>query len=72
MTVTVIMLNLAMSLPAVAVLMATWLIVLRPGPDPRDEEGRADWRGLFRPLLDDRLIQRTAASIATATNSSAR
>ena len=67
MTMTVIVLNLAMSLPAALVLMATVLLVIRGEPDPPREERRADWRGPF-----GRQLQRTAASIATATNSSAR
>lgn len=72
MTTTVIMLNLAMSLPAALLLIGASLFVIRTAPDPPGEEGRADWRGFFRPLQDGVLIQRTAASIATATNSSAR
>jgi len=73
MTTTVIILNLAMSLPALVVLIAAAAVVLRPGPDPPGEEGRADWRGPSGRYLDRRRqIQRTAASIATATNSSAR
>ena len=67
MTMTVIMLNLAMSLPAVVVLIAAPVLALRLCPDTPGEEGRADWRGPFR-----RPVQRTAASTATATNSSAR
>jgi hypothetical protein len=66
MTTMAIMLNLAMAVPAVLVLVATAVFVLRASPDAADEEGRADWRGPFRHR------QRTAASIATATNSSAR
>jgi hypothetical protein len=72
MTTTVVMLNLAMSLPALVVLIAAAVHVLRPGPDPPGEEGRADWRGPFGRHLDGRSCQRTVASIATATNSSAR
>lgn len=77
MTTMAIMLNLAMAVPATLVLVATAVFVLRASPDAADEEGRADWRGPFRrsqpraggfPLGS----QRTAASIATATNSSAR
>ena len=71
MTTTVLVLNLAMSLPAALVLIVTALLVFRALPDP-PEEGRADWRGLFGRGLDARRVQRTAASIATATNSSAR
>ncbi|HET6864751.1 MAG TPA: hypothetical protein VFH80_02470 [Solirubrobacteraceae bacterium] len=67
MTTMAIMLNLAMAVPAVLVLVATAVFVLRASSDAADEEGRADWRGPFRHRL-----QRTAASIATATNSSAR
>lgn len=72
MTTTAIILNLAMSLPAVGVLVVTALLVLRPAPGSSDEEGRADWRGPSRPSLSRPAVQRTAASIATATNSSAR
>lgn len=71
MTTTAIILNLAMSLPAVVVLIAVTLLVLRTGPDS-PPEGRADGRGPFGRHLAGRVIQRTAASIATATNSSAR
>lgn len=67
MTTIAIMLNLAMAVPAVLVLVATAVFVLHASPDASDEEGRADRRGPFRPGP-----QRTAASIATATNSSAR
>ena len=67
MTTMAIMLNLAMAVPAMLVLVATAVFVLRASPDAADEEGRADWRGPFRARL-----QRTPASIATATNSSAR
>ena len=66
MTTMAIMLNLAMAVPALLVLVATAVLVLRSS-DAADEEGRADGRGPSR-----RLPQRTAASIATATNSSAR
>lgn len=66
MTTTAIMLNLAMAVPALLVLVATAVLVLR-SPDAAGEEGRADGRG-----PSARLPQRTAASIATATNSSAR
>ena len=71
MTTTAIMLNLAMAVPAMLVLVATAVFVLHASPDAADEEGRADWRGPFRrrPEMGS---QRTAASIATATNSSAR
>ena len=72
MTMTVIMLNLAMSLPAALALMATAPSVLRTAPDPSTEVGRADWRGPFGRHLGCHRVQRTAASIATATNSSAR
>jgi hypothetical protein len=72
MTTTVIILNLAMWLPALVVLIAAAARALRPGPHPPGEEGRADWRGPFGRHLDDRQSQRTAASMATATNSSAR
>jgi hypothetical protein len=71
MTTTAIILDLAMALPATLVLLATAVLVLHSSPDVGDEEGRADWRGPFRhrPWIGP---QRTAASIATATNSSAR
>ena len=72
MTMTVIMLNLAMSLPAVAGLIATAVLVWRLCPPGPWQEGRADWRGPFGRHLVRHRIQRTAASIATATNSSAR
>jgi len=67
MTTMAIMLILAMVVPAMLVLVATAVLVLRSSSDAAGEEGRADWRGPFR-----RLSQRMAASIATATNSSAR
>ena len=75
MTMTVIILNLAMSLPAVLVQIGAPMLVLRACPETPGEEGRADydWRGPSRrPLAARLLVQRTAASIATATNSSAR
>ncbi len=72
MTMTVIILNLAMSLPAVAALLATGMLVWRLCPAGPSEEGRADGRGPFGRHPDSRRVQRTAASIATATNSSAR
>jgi hypothetical protein len=72
MTTTVLILNLAMSLPALAVLGMTALVVLRQPPGSQRWEGRADWRGPLRPRIGARRCQRTAASIATATNSSAR
>ena len=75
MTMTAMILNLTRSLPALAVLIAAAAHVLRPGPDPRGEEGRADWRGPFARHLDRRRDpgpQRSVASMATATNSSAR
>ncbi|HJS93358.1 MAG TPA: hypothetical protein VJ741_03780 [Solirubrobacteraceae bacterium] len=48
MTTMAIMLNLAMAVPAMLVLVATAVFVLRASPDAADEEGRADWRGPFR------------------------
>jgi hypothetical protein len=72
MTTMVIMLNLAMAVPAVLVLVATAVLVRLSSPDEGDEGGRADWRGPFRRPVPCPRIQRTAASIATATNSSAR
>jgi hypothetical protein len=72
MTTTILILNLAMSLPALAVVGITLRFVLRPWPGPSNGEGRADWRGPFRGRLAWSPAQRTAASIATATNSSAR
>jgi hypothetical protein len=67
MTMVAILLNLAMVVPAALVLVAVAVLMPRLSREVADEEGRADWRGPFRPRL-----QRTAASIATATNSSAR
>ncbi len=72
MTMTVVILNLAMSQPAAVVLIAAGVLVWRLCPDSLGEEGRADWRGPFGRYAEDRRFQRTAASIATATNSSAR
>jgi hypothetical protein len=72
MTTTVLILNLAMSLRALAVLGITALVILRQSPGSQGGEGRADWRGPFRPRIAARRCQRTDASIATATNSSAR
>ena len=72
MTMTPIILNLAMSLPAPVVLMVTAAQVLRPGPVPPGEEGRADRGGPFGRHFGGRRRQRTVASMATATNSSAR
>jgi hypothetical protein len=72
MTTTVIILNLALSVLIALVLAATALFVLRIRPATPGEEGRAEWRGPFRRPVADRRCQRTAASIATATNSSAR
>lgn len=74
MTATAIILNLAMSLPAVVVLSVTAVLVLRTGPEKPDQEGRADWRGPSRRYLPfaSAESQRRAASLATATNSSAR
>jgi hypothetical protein len=72
MTTTVILLNLAMSVPAALVLLMLVLVALRPRPGMPGEEGRADWRGPPRRRLWIGPSQRTAASIATATNSSAR
>ena len=60
MTMTVIMLNLAMSLPAVVVLIAAPVLALRLCPETPGEEGRADWRGPFGHLPDSP-FQRTAA-----------
>jgi hypothetical protein len=74
MTTIVIVLNLAMALPAAAMLLATAVLV-RAWPDNPGGEGRADWRGPSGPRragVGSGLLQRTAASIATATNSSAR
>jgi hypothetical protein len=71
MTKTVIVLNLAVSLPAALVLIATALLMIPKAP-VLPGEGRADWRGPVGRDLDGHRIQRTAASIATATNSSAR
>jgi hypothetical protein len=71
MTAIAIMLNLAMSLPAAVVLVVLVAVVHRKCPDTPYGEGRADWRGPSRGRVPYRL-QRMAASIATATNSSAR
>ena len=68
---TVIIVNPATSLPAALQLIATALFGIGAAPAPPGE-GRADMRGPFGRQLDCRRIQRTAASIATATNSSAR
>jgi hypothetical protein len=54
MTVTALILNLAMSLSATVVLVATAAVVLRAGPDPPNGDGRADWRGPFRLTLAGR------------------
>ena len=70
MTTKVILLNLAISVPAALVFLMLVPLVLRPGTP--GEEGRADWRGPSRRRLWIGPSQRTAASIATATNSSAR
>ncbi len=72
MTTIAIVLSLAMSVPAAVVLVLTAVLALRPWPETPGEEGRASWRGPFGRPLPWRLPQRTAASIATATNSSAR
>jgi hypothetical protein len=69
---TVILLNLAMSVPAVLVFLVLMRFVLRPWPGTPSEEGRAEGRGPSRCRLWIGPSQRTAASIATATNSSAR
>ena len=50
MTTMAITLNLAMAVPAMLVLVATAVFVLRASPHAADEEGRADWRGPFRRL----------------------
>jgi hypothetical protein len=71
MTMTVIILSLAMSVPAGLLLLATSLFAFHAMPDP-PEEARADWRRPSGRHLYTGRFQRTAASIATATNSSAR
>jgi hypothetical protein len=48
MTTTVILLNMAMAVPAALVFAALALLVVRPCPDMPGEEGRADWRGPSR------------------------
>jgi len=48
MTTTVILLNLATSLPAAAVLVTLVLLMHRLWPGNPGEEGRADWRGPTR------------------------
>lgn len=72
MTAMMIILNLATSLLAVGVLATAAGLALRLSPGSFDEEGRADWGGPPRRRLSRAVVQRTAASIATATNSSAR
>lgn len=51
MTMVVIMLNLAMVVPAALVLVAVAVLMPRLSSEVADEEGRADWRGPFRPRL---------------------
>ena len=48
MTTTVILLNLAMSVPATAMFCVLALLVLRPWPGFPGDEGRADGRGPSR------------------------
>ena len=72
MTTTVILLNLAMSVPAAAIFVTVALLMPHLWPGNPGGEGRADWRGPSHRHLPCPRIQRTAASIATATNSSAR
>ena len=48
MTTMAIIFNLAMAIPALLVLVATVVLVLRSSPGEVGEEGRADWRGPFR------------------------
>ncbi len=72
MTTMVIILNVVMSLFAAGVLAWVALVAgaLRPGSP--SGTGRADWRGGSALPLVRFASQRTAASIATETNSSAR
>ena len=65
----VILLNLIMSCFAFSAVGAGWVIGRRLRPALPPDAGRADRRGLVRPLRFD---YRTPASIATAANSSAR
>jgi hypothetical protein len=65
----VIVLNLIMSGVAFSAVGAGWVIARRLRPALPPDAGRADRRGPVRPLGSH---YRTAASIATATNSSAR
>ncbi len=65
----VIVLNLILSFGAFSAVGAGWLIARRLPPALPPDAGRADRRGLVRPR---RVDYRTAASIATAANSSAR
>ncbi len=67
-TTTLVVLNVILSLLAFAAVGCGALIAYRLGGRPRDDGGRAGWRGP-RPIS---LAQCTAASIATATNSRAR
>jgi hypothetical protein len=69
---TVIIANLIMTLPAMATPGAGFVVASGLKPSAGGEEGRAEWRGLFRGRLAARDVQRNAASSATATNSSAR
>jgi hypothetical protein len=48
MTTTVILLNVAMAVPAALVFAALALFVVRPSPGTPGEEGRADRRGPSR------------------------
>jgi hypothetical protein len=66
-----IILNLMMSLLAVGAVAAGALIACRLKPAP-DSEGRAGWRGPIGGIAHLLSAHKSAASIATATNSSAR
>ena len=70
MTMPVIVLDVAMSLPGRCVSKAAG--IRRFCPELAVEEGRADRRGRVGRQAGDGRFQRTAASIATATNRSAR
>lgn len=65
-TTLMVVLNLIMCVVAFSAVGAGWLIARRLRPALPPDAGRADRRGHVRPSY------RTAASIATAANSSAR
>ncbi len=72
-TTLVIVLNVMMSLLAFGVVGAGVLIARRLSPELPNEGGHATWRGPGSGRVERLLVvQRSAASTATATNSSAR